>query len=153
MRRTPVACLVAALGIACARAGLDPVEPAPLPAESPAAAPIAMRVEGVVTDRWGYVVPHAWVTVRVGSPHPAGASDPGCAGATHLPTRTRSSPTGEFSVEVEAGRRPPFHACLEVEVLPPRGLPWRENRVIVPSVAFAPANQASEPVRVRVVLY
>ena len=144
--------LLAAPG--CGRTFVPP-EPGPLPPESAAAPPLALRVEGVVIDRWGYVIPNAWVTVRVGSPNQGASEEVDCSGASHLPTRTRTSPTGEFGVVVEAGRRPPFRACLEVEALPPRGLPWRENTTIVPSAPFAPVGPAgaTETVRVRVILY
>ena len=148
----PLVFLLVVTGTACAGSRILPPEPDPLPAESPDLPPLALGVEGIVIDRWGYVVPNASVTVRVGSP---GEADPDCAGASHLPTRTRTSPTGRFAVVVEAGRRPPFRACLEVEALPPPSLPWRENSVVVPSAAFAPLAAASpaEVVQVRVVLY
>ena len=128
---------------------------APLPPEIPAAPLVAARVEGVVTDRWGYIVPDTWITVRVGSPHAGGAGDPDCEGAAHLPTRTRGGVTGEFAVVVQAGQRAPFHACLEVEALPPPNTGLRENRRVVPSVAFThpAASGAGEPVRVHIVLY
>lgn len=148
----PLVLLLAVAGTACAGSRILPPEPDPLPAESPELPPLALGVEGIVMDRWGYVVPNASVTVRVGSP---GEPDAECAGASHLPTRTRTSPTGRFAVVVEAGRRPPFRACLEVEALPPPSLPWRDNTVVVPSAAFAPggAGGATEVVQVRVVLY
>ena len=138
---------------ACGMIGLR--EPAPLPAESATAAPVGLRVEGVVTDRWGYLVPDAWVTVRVGSPHQDSAGDPDCDDASHLPTRTRTTPLGEFSVLVEAGRRPPFRACVEVEALPPAGSGLRESAVAVPSASFTAAGAAGagEMLRVHVVLY
>lgn len=151
----PTLCLLL-IGItpACGRTFLPP-EPDPLPPESADAAPLALAVEGVVIDRWGYVIPNAWITVRVGSPLEGGAEDAECADASHLPTRTRSAPTGEFGVVIEAGRRAPFRACLEVEALPPRGLPWRENAVVVPGAPFQPIGPGGETevVRVRVMLY
>ena len=127
---------------------------APLPQEIAGAPQVAVRVEGVVTDRWGYIVPDTWITVRVGSPN-AGAPDEDCEGASHLPTRTRGGVTGEFAVVVLAGQRAPFNACLEVEALPPPNTGLRENRRIVPSVAFTreAAGGAGEPVRVHIVLY
>lgn len=148
---TPAWPLVIAATIGCARPSILPPEPEPLPAESSGAAHVGVAVEGVVTDRWGYVVPDAWVTVRVGSP---GRDDPECADASHLPTRTRTSPTGRFAVVVDAGPRPAFDACLEVEALPPRGLRLRENRTVVSSAHFAPIDAlVAQPVAVRVTLY
>lgn len=127
---------------------------APLPQEIEGAPMVAARVEGVVTDRWGYIVPDTWITVRVGSPG-TGAPDEDCEGASHLPTRTRGGVTGEFAVVVQAGQRAPFNACLEVEALPPANTGLRENRRVVPSVAFthAAAGGAGEAVRVHIVLY
>lgn len=154
MRGALVLTLVLLAG--CARSAFTPREPDPLPAESSALPPVALRVEGVVTDRWGYVIPNAWITVRVGSPNQGASAEVDCSGASHLPTRTRTSPTGEFAVVVEAGRRPPFRACLEIEALPPRGLPWRENTVVVPSAAFGRLTDSGTPtqsVGARVVLY
>lgn len=141
--------------LACAPGALSPREPAPLPPESPTAAPVGLRVEGVVTDQWGYTVPDAWVTVRVGSPHHDLSGDADCDDATHLPTRTRTSPTGEFAVLVDAGRRAPFLACVEVEVLPPAAFRLRENAIVLPSEAFTAAAAAGggSPTRVRVVLF
>ena len=150
MRATPL------LGIALVACGsLSPRDPQPLPPTVPGAAHVGVRVEGVVTDRWGYVVPNAWVTVRAGSPHAAGAHDADCDGASHLPTRTRTSPTGEFSVVVDAGPREPFHACLEVEALPPPSFGLRENAFVLPNVTFTTAGAAGggDAVRAHVVLY
>ena len=139
--------------LSCTPGSLRAPEPDPLPPESAALPPLALRVEGIVIDRWGYVIPNAWVTVRVGSPNDGASEDVDCAGASHLPTRTRTSPTGEFAVVIEAGRRAPFRACLEIEALPPRGLPWRENTIVVPSAPFEPVGSAVETVLVRVILY
>ena len=154
MRRLAYAVVLCAL-VCSSCASLHRPYAAPLPPETMGGAHVGVRVEGVVTDRWGYVVPDAWITVRVGSPQIEVQGDPECAGAVHLPTRTRTSPIGEFAVVVDGGRRRPFLACLEVEALPPARLDLRENRVIVPSAPFttAGATGAGEPVRVRVVLY
>ncbi len=129
-------------------------EPEPLSPESPDAVPVGLRVDGVVTDRWGYAVPDALVTVRVGSPHDDLRGDPDCDDASHLPTRTRTSTLGEFSVVVEAGRREPFLACVEVEALPPAGMGLRESAVAVPSASFTVGGAAGsgEVLRVHVVL-
>lgn len=146
----------AVLLTSCGSRALLPPEPEPLPAESSEAAPVAVRVTGVVTDRWGYVVPNAWITVRVGSPNEGASEAIDCRGASHLPTRTRSSPTGGFDVVVEAGRRPPFRACLEIEALPPAGLRLRENTVVLPSALFTAASEvdgAARAVGVHIVLY
>lgn len=151
---TRIASLGAALVLsACGAINLR--EPEPLPPESATAAPVGLRVDGVVTDRWGYTVPDAWVTVRVGSPHQDLRGDPDCRDASHLPTRTRTTPLGEFSVLVEAGRRAPFLACVEVEALPPAGSGLREGAVAVPSARFTAAGAAGsgEVLRVHVVLY
>lgn len=158
-RRGPGLATAVVLGLsqtACAGSRVLPPEPSPLPPESAHAAPLALRVSGVVFDRWGYAVPDASVTVRVGSPAGTPGADPACPDASHLPTRTRTSPTGEFSVVVEAGRREPFEACLEVEALPPARSPWRENRMVVPVAPFHPAGPDGEPTRsvgVRVMLF
>ena len=152
MKRYRTLALVA-LSAGCSGGPFRPAEPDPLPAETTSPA-VGLRVEGVVTDRWGYVVPDAWITVRVGSPNDGSALPTDCAGATHLPTRTRSSAMGRFAVTVEAGRRPPFSACLEIEALPPRGFGLREDQVVVPSATFTPegATGGGEPVRVHIVL-
>ena len=151
MRHAIVACLTIAQA-GCGAINLR--EPEPLPPASETAAPVGLRVEGVVTDRWGYTVPDAWVTVRVGSPHEDLRGDPDCDDASHLPTRTRTSVVGEFSVVVEAGRRAPFLACVEVEALPPAGTGLRESTVAVPSAPFTAAGAAGggEVLRVHVVL-
>ena len=150
MTRLASLLLLAAACGACATLRLP--DAAPLPPEDAAAAPVGVRVEGIVTDRWGYLVPDAWITVRVGSP---GIDDGDCANASHLPTRTRSTSIGEFSVIVEAGRRQSFSACLEVEALPPRNRGLRENSAIVPSAPFTPEGAAGggDVVRVHVVLF
>ena len=153
MRAAPLLAFALALASAgCSRLG--PREAVPLPPERPGAAAVGVRVEGVVIDRFGYAVPDAWVTVRVGSPT-TDAGDPECAGATHLPTRTRSAPTGEFAVVIEAGPRQPFLACLEIEALPPPAFGLRENTVIVPSAAFTTAGAAGSGavVSARIVLF
>ena len=150
MTRPLLACALV-LATSCRSSSFLPPEPDPLPAEASAAPRVGVAVEGIVTDRWGYVVPDAWVTVRVGSP---GRVDGDCADASHLPTRTRTSPTGRFAVIVDAGHRPAFDACLEVEALPPRGLRLRENRAVVPSARFGPIDATgAQPVAVRVTLY
>ena len=143
------------LALACGCSLVTPPRAEPLPPESAGAAHVGVRIEGVVITRWGYVVPDAWVTVRVGSPHTEGAAEGDCEGASHLPTRTRSAPTGEFGVVIDAGPRAPFLACLEIEALPPRRLGLRENSTVVPSVAFtrAGATGGGDVVQVRVVLY
>lgn len=144
--------LLALAQVACGAINLR--EPEPLPPESASAAPVGLRVEGVVTDRWGYTVPDAWVTVRVGSPHTDLRGDPECRDASHLPTRTRTTVTGYFEVVVEAGRREAFLACVEVEALPPAGSGLRESAVAVPSARFTAAGAAGtgEVLRVHVVL-
>ena len=128
---------------------------APLPPVTMGATHVGVRVQGVVTDRWGYAVPDAWVTVRVGMPVPGASGDEACAGASHLPTRTRTSPLGEFDVIVDAGARRPFLACLEIEALPPSSYGLRENRAVVPDAAFTTAGAAGggDVVQARVVLY
>lgn len=152
MRHVALLLLVPALG-ACGAINLR--EPEPLPPESPTAAPVGLRVDGVVTDRWGYRVPDAWVTVRVGSPQQDLRGDDDCRDASHLPTRTRTTPMGEFSVVVDAGHRASFHACVEVEALPPAGTDLRESAVAVPSAPFTAAGAAGsgDVLRVHVVLY
>lgn len=152
MRPGAIFCVSLALS-ACGAINLR--EPEPLPPETATAARVGLRVDGVVTDRWGYTVPDAWVTVRVGSPRQDLRGDPDCDDASHLPTRTRTTPLGEFSVTVEAGRREPFLACVEVEALPPAGSGLREGAVAVPSAPFTAAGAAGsgEVLRVHVVLY
>ena len=148
--------LVTCLALAPAGCGLFNLrEPEPLPPESPAAVPIGLRIDGVVTDRWGYTVPDAWVTVRVGSPNADLRGDSDCDDASHLPTRTRTTATGDFTVVVEAGRRPPFLACVEIEALPPGSRGLREGAVVVPSAPFTAAGAAGggDALRVHVVLY
>lgn len=149
-----VLCL-ASLVAGCVPGAFRPVRPEPLPPESAELPPVGVRVEGVVMNRWGYAVADASVTVRVGAPTDDLAGDPECSGASHVPTRTRTTPMGQFAVAVEAGRRPPFLACLEVEAIPARGLGYHENRVIVPSAAFTTAGAAGggEVVQVRVFVY
>lgn len=134
---------------ACASRGVLPGPPAPLPAESADRAPLVLRVEGVVVDRYGYAVPDASVTVRVGSPERADAVD-GCPSATYFPTRTRTTPLGRFDLVVEAGRRAPFHACIEVEAIPPPRSGLVERAVVVPSAAFEPVGADGVPRTIRV---
>ena len=153
MTRLAIVAGVALLAGACGVLAPKPV--APLPPEGAGAAHVGVRVEGVVTDRWGYIVPDTWVTVRVGSPQTSAEGDPDCPGAVHLPTRTRGGATGEFAVVVDGGRRTPFLACLEVEALPPPNTGLRESRAIVPSAAFTldGATGGGDVVRVHVVLF
>lgn len=105
-----------------------------------------LHVAGYVTDLYGYVVPNASVTIRVGEPRPVGsAPDRDCRNATNWPHPTRTGPTGAFALNVDAGAGRAFQACLEIEARPPPRSRLRERILVVPAAVFRPAAPNGAP--------